>query len=84
MAKQYYILNGELKRIGTLSLDGATVFTADTITHQYASADQTNSSYGENPDAEDTTQARSKNRKSKEYNHTAPSWFRSVSRIAPR
>lgn len=69
MAKQYYILNGELKRIGTLSLDGATVFTSDTITHQYASADQTNSSYGENPDAEDTTQARSKNRKSKEYNH---------------
>lgn len=69
MAKQYYILNGELKRIGTLSLDGATVFTADTITHQYASADQTNSSYGENPDAEDTTQSRSKNRKSKEYNH---------------
>lgn len=67
--KQYYILNSELKRIGTLSLDGATVFTADTITHQYASADQTNSSYGENPDAEDTTQARSKNRKSKEYNH---------------
>ena len=67
--KQYYILNGELKRIGTLSLDGATVFTADTITHQYASADQTNSSYGENPDAEDTTQSRSKNRKSKEYNH---------------
>ena len=69
MAKQYYILNGELKRIGTLSLDGATVFTSDTITHQYASADQTNSSYGENPDAEDTTQKRSKNRKSKEYNH---------------
>lgn len=69
MAKQYYILNGELKRIGTLSLDGATVFTSDTITHQYASADQTNSSYGENPDAEDTTQTRSKNRKSKEYNH---------------
>ncbi len=69
MAKQYYILNGELKRIGTLSLDGATVFTNDTITHQYASADQTNSSYGENPDAEDTTQSRSKNRKSKEYNH---------------
>lgn len=69
MAKQYYILNSELKRIGTLSLDGATVFTADTITHQYASADQTNSSYGENPDAEDTTQSRSKNRKSKEYNH---------------
>lgn len=69
MAKQYYILNGELKRIGTLSLDGATVFTSDTITHQYASADQTNSSYGENPDAEDTTQSRSKNRKSKEYNH---------------
>lgn len=69
MAKQYYILNGELKRIGTLSLDGATVFTSDTITHQYASADQTNNSYGENPDAEDTTQKRSKNRKSKEYNH---------------
>lgn len=69
MAKQYYILNSELKRIGTLSLDGATVFTADTITHQYASADQTNSSYGENPNAEDTTQKRSKNRKSKEYNH---------------
>lgn len=69
MAKQYYILNGNLKRIGTLSLDGATVFTSDIITHQYASADQTNSSYGENPDAEDTTQARSKNRKSKEYNH---------------
>lgn len=69
MAKQYYILNGELKRIGTLSLDGATVFTSDSITHQYASTDQTNSSYGENPDAEDTTQARSKNRKSKEYNH---------------
>ncbi|AZA16425.1 MAG: hypothetical protein DF199_03625 [Lactobacillus delbrueckii subsp. lactis] len=69
MAKQYYILNSEFKRIGTLSLDGATVFTSDTITHQYASADQTNSSYGENPDAEDTTQARSKNRKSKEYNH---------------
>lgn len=69
MAKQYYILNGNLKRIGTLSLDGATVFTSDTITHQYASTDQTNSAYGENPDAEDTTQARSKNRKSKEYNH---------------
>lgn len=69
MAKQYYILNGNLKRIGTLSLDGATVFTSDSITHQYASTDQTNSSYGENPDAEDTTQARSKNRKSKEYNH---------------
>ena len=69
MAKQYYILNGELKRIGTVTLDGATVFTSDTITHQYASADQTNSSYGENPDAEDTTQKRSKNRKSKEYNH---------------
>ncbi|XJZ60239.1 phage tail spike protein [Lactobacillus delbrueckii subsp. bulgaricus] len=67
--KQYYILNSELKRIGTLSLDGATVFTSDTITHQYASADRTNSSYGENPDAEDTTQKRSKNRKSKEYNH---------------
>ena len=67
--KQYYILNGDLKRIGTLSLDGATVFTSDSIVHQYASADQTNSSYGENPDAEDTTQSRSKNRKSKEYNH---------------
>ncbi|AZA17203.1 MAG: minor structural protein (endogenous virus) [Lactobacillus phage ViSo-2018b] len=25
------------------------MFTSDTITHQYASADQTNSSYGENP-----------------------------------
>ena len=69
MAKQYYILNGNLKRIGTLSLDGATVFASDSIIHQYASTDQTNSSYGENPDAEDTTQARSKNRKSKEYNH---------------
>lgn len=67
--KQYYILNGDLKRIGTLSLDGATVFTSDSIVHQFASADQTNSSYGENPDAEDTTQSRSKNRKSKEYNH---------------
>ena len=69
MAKQYLILNNSLKRIGTLSIDGATVFTSDTITHQYASSDQTNSSYGDNPDAEDTTQSRSQNRKSKEFNH---------------
>ncbi len=69
MAKQYLILNNSLKRIGTLSIDGATVFTSDTITHQYASSDQTNSSYGDNPDAEDTTQGRSQNRKSKEFNH---------------
>ncbi|WP_396583375.1 phage tail spike protein [Lactobacillus delbrueckii] len=68
-SKQYLILNNSLKRIGTLSVDGATVFTSDTITHQYASSDQTNSSYGDNPDAEDTTQSRSQNRKSKEYNH---------------
>lgn len=68
-SKQYLILNNQLKRIGTLSIDGATVFTSDTITHQYASSDQTNSSYGENPDAEDTTQSRSQNRKSKEFNH---------------
>lgn len=69
MAKQYLILNNSLKRIGTLSIDGATVFTSDMITHQYASSDQTNSSYGDNPDAEDTTQSRSQNRKSKEFNH---------------
>lgn len=68
-SKQYLILNNQLKRIGTLSIDGATVFTSDSITHQYASSDQTNSSYGDNPDAEDTTQSRSQNRKSKEFNH---------------
>ncbi|GHN18424.1 hypothetical protein ME783_09660 [Lactobacillus delbrueckii] len=68
-SKQYLILNNSLKRIGTLSIEGATVFTSDTITHQYASSDQTNSSYGDNPDAEDTTQSRSQNRKSKEFNH---------------
>ena len=68
-SKQYLILNNSLKRIGTLSIDGATIFTSDTITHQYASSDQTNSSYGDNPDAEDTTQSRSQNRKSKEFNH---------------
>lgn len=68
-SKQYLILDNNLRRIGTLAIDGATVFTADSITHQYASSDQTNSSYGENPDADDTTQSRSQNRKSKEYNH---------------
>lgn len=45
LANQYLILNPSLKRIGTLTVDGATKFSNDSIKIQLADADTTSTSY---------------------------------------
>ncbi|KZD96296.1 phage minor structural protein N-terminal region domain protein [Lactiplantibacillus plantarum] len=42
---QYLILNQNLKRIGTLTVDGATKFSNDSVKIQLADADTTSTSY---------------------------------------
>lgn len=68
----YLILDNDLKRIGTLTIDGATQFTSDAITQQLADTDE-QSQDGLTPSLSsgtDTLQNIDPNAQSKKYNHS--------------
>ena len=68
----YLILDSNLQRIGTLTIDGATQFTNDTITQQLADTDE-QSQDGLTPSLSsgtDTLQNIDPNAQSKNYNHS--------------
>lgn len=72
LTNQYLILNPSLKRIGTLTIDGATKFSNDSVKIQLADADTTSTSYDDdaNVGTKDTyTGTVNLNAQSKKFDH---------------